>query len=105
MRNIRLTSLLAATLAISAISIAAPALAAGSPQAAPALAGGQVAAKHYQNCTALNRVYRHGVGKATAVDHVSGSSRPVTNFYVSGALYRANSGSDRDHDGIACEKL
>jgi len=63
------------------------------------------AAKHYANCTALNKVYPHGVGRVGARDHVSGSSRPVRNFYVSNALYSANSGSDRDKDGIACEKL
>lgn len=63
------------------------------------------AAKSYQNCTALNKVYPHGVGKWGAVDHVSGSTKKVTNFKHSNALYAANSGKDRDHDKIACEKL
>jgi hypothetical protein len=72
------------------------------------LAGhGQADAKYkdYKNCTALNKVYKHGVGKPGAKDHVSGHSKKVTNFYVSKGLYNANSGKDRDGDGIACEKL
>jgi hypothetical protein len=60
---------------------------------------------HYSNCTAMNRLYRHGVGKPGARDHVSGRARPVTNFYKNLALYNANKGRDRDGDGIACEKL
>ena len=42
----------------------------------------QAAAKHYANCTALNKQYRHGVGRSGAHDHVAGKSAPVTNFYV-----------------------
>ncbi|WP_375486179.1 excalibur calcium-binding domain-containing protein [uncultured Jatrophihabitans sp.] len=61
-------------------------------------------AKHYKNCTALNKAYKHGVGKVGARDHVSGHTKPVTTFKRSNALYNANRGSDRDHDGIACEK-
>ena len=49
----------------------------------------------------MHRVYPHGVGRAHAHDHTSG--RPVTNFYRNTALYTANSRSDRDKDGIACE--
>jgi hypothetical protein len=64
----------------------------------------EAAATHFKNCTALNRVYPHGVGKPGAVDHVRGSTKPVTNFYRSAALYAANSSMDRDHDGVACEK-
>ena len=61
-------------------------------------------AKEYKNCTALNKDYPHGVGRKNAVDKVSGSSRPVTNFKKSNALYTANKKSDRDGDKIACEK-
>jgi Excalibur calcium-binding domain len=57
----------------------------------------------FRNCTALNRVYRHGVGKYGARDHTR-SGDPVTNFKRSNSLYRQNSGLDRDKDGIACEK-
>ena len=62
----------------------------------------QGAAKTYKNCTALNKVYPHGVGRKGARDKTSG--KPVTNFKVSNSLYAANRGKDRDRDGIACEK-
>ena len=52
----------------------------------------------------MNKVYPHGVGRKGARDHVSGTSRPVTNFYVSTTIYNANTGRDRDKDGVACEK-
>ena len=64
-----------------------------------------VTPKHYKNCTALNKVYPHGVGRRHAHDHVSGSTQPVTNFKRSNTLYELNKGSDRDGDKIACEKL
>lgn len=57
----------------------------------------------YANCTALNKVYPHGVGKAkTAVDKTSGIK--VRNFTVDAKTYALNTKSDRDKDGIACEK-
>jgi hypothetical protein len=60
----------------------------------------------FKNCTAMNKVYPHGVGKTTARDHTSGD--PVTTFKKSTALYKKivghRSGLDRDHDGIACER-
>ena len=59
-------------------------------------------ARHFSNCTALNKVYPHGVGLTGAHDHTSGT--PVTNFARKPAVYRANTGSDRDGDHIACEK-
>lgn len=73
---------------------------AGSVVADPA----DAAAKKFKNCTALNKTYKHGVGKPGAKDKVSGSSKPVTNFKRSKALYKANKKMDRDKDGIACEK-
>ncbi len=68
-------------------------------------------AKSYKNCTALNKVYPHGVGRSGARDHTSSSKR-VTNFKVSTKVYNLNNGPrqgaqydlDRDNDGIACEK-
>jgi hypothetical protein len=67
----------------------------------------------YKTCTALNRVYAHGVGRPNARDKTSGEG--VTNFKRSNRLYRSNDGKgeappqeydlDRDDDGIACEKL
>ncbi|MBO1767927.1 excalibur calcium-binding domain-containing protein [Allobranchiibius sp. GilTou38] len=60
------------------------------------------APKTYANCTALNKVYKHGVGRKGAVDKTAG--KRVTNFTVNTAVYNKNTKSDRDHDGIACEK-
>src|SRR5262245_51345347 len=78
--------------------------------ASPASAGVERAtatAKTYKNCTLLNRVYPHGVGRVGARDRDSKGRPlpdPVTNFKRSNLLYRQNKGSDRDKDGIACEK-
>ena len=80
-------------------AIATAVLAAGILAAVPAPA---MAARSFRNCTAMHKVYPHGVGKRYAHDHTSGT--PVTNFYRSRALYRANNNLDRDKDGIACEK-
>ena len=85
-----------ATCVIAALSMAQP--------SAALARHGQLAARRFANCAALNRVYPHGVGRVRARDHVSGGGAPVTNFKRSNALYYANSGKDRDHDGIACEK-
>ena len=60
----------------------------------------------YKNCSALNRKYPHGLGRANARDKTSGDA--VTNFKRSTKLYKLamsyNRGLDRDKDGIACEK-
>lgn len=56
--------------------------------------------REYQNCTALHKVYPHGVGRKGAHDR---SSSPVRNFTVSTAVYNLNKKSDRDKDGVACE--
>ena len=64
-----------------------------------------IVVKRYDNCAALNRDHPHGVGRPGAVDHVSGSTEPVTNFLRHAGLYKANTGRDRDKDGIACEKV
>ncbi|CAB4943689.1 unannotated protein [freshwater metagenome] len=69
----------------------------------PAVSADAATPKKYKNCAALNRVYPHGVGKPRAHDKASGDR--VTNFRVSRTVYNANKGKDRDHDGIACEKL
>jgi len=76
-------------------------LVATGPMSAPLHAAGQ--AKTYKNCTALNKVYKHGVGKPGARDKTT-SRYKVTNFTRSTALYNANKSKDRDGDGIACEK-
>lgn len=67
-----------------------------------ALPAEAASAKHYSNCTALHKAYKHGVGKPGAKDKTS--SRRVTTFKKSSALYAANKGLDRDKDGIACEQ-
>ena len=56
----------------------------------------------FKNCTALNKQFHHGVGRPGATDETSGD--PVTNFKRSKAWYKKNTKSDRDKDGIACEK-
>ena len=81
------TALAASALLVAATALAAPA------QAKPA--------KHFQNCDAMHKVYPHGVGKPGAKDKTSGT--PVTTFKRSTPLYNANTASDRDKDGIACE--
>ncbi|MCW2613868.1 MAG: Excalibur calcium-binding domain protein [Frankiales bacterium] len=60
-------------------------------------------AQEYANCTELNADYPHGVGRPGAKDKTS-TGNPVTDFRVDQALYDANTKSDRDDDGIACEK-
>jgi hypothetical protein len=69
--------------------------------AAPAMSAPQ-ATRSFRNCTAMHRVYPHGVGRFGPRDHTSGTQ--VTNFKHSDRIYRANRGLDRDHDKIACEK-
>jgi hypothetical protein len=61
-------------------------------------------ATSYRNCTALNQVYPHGVGRSGAHDKVRGSTTPVSNFTRNTAVYNANTKSDRDKDGVACEQ-
>ena len=58
----------------------------------------------FANCTAMHLKYPHGVAKSGGVDMVSGKPRsPQPAYYVSTGLYNANSGMDRDKDGVACE--
>jgi len=57
----------------------------------------------FSNCTDMNQTYSHGVGRSGATDETSGD-QPVTKFKVSERIYGLNVGSDRDDDGIACEK-
>ncbi len=83
---------------------AAAAKAVPPPPAPAAPAPAAPTAQVFANCTDLHVVYPHGVGRPGAVDQVGGSTRPVTTFFVSEDLYNANSFSDRDGDGIACEK-
>jgi len=59
------------------------------------------AAKIFKNCTELNKVYPGGVALPGAVN--SGGMTKKEPKYDK-ALYEANRKSDRDKDGIACEK-
>ena len=65
------------------------------------------AAVSYVNCTAVQKTYPPGVGRATARDRVT-SGTPVTTWRRDTAAYdravRANGGLDRDRDAVACEK-
>ncbi len=61
----------------------------------------QAAAKVFKNCTELNKVYPGGVAMPGAVN--SGGVTKKEPKYDK-ALYNANKKSDRDKDGIACEK-
>jgi hypothetical protein len=87
-----------AMLACSAI------LSATSLIALPPLDADAAVAKKYQNCTALNKKYAHGVARPGARDKVRGKTRPVTGFAVNKAVYQRNTHLDRDKDGVACEK-
>jgi hypothetical protein len=55
----------------------------------------------FKNCTAVNKVYPHGIAKNFKVikraDGLTG--RPFVSF----KLYMANHTRDRDKDGVACE--
>lgn len=61
----------------------------------------QAAAKVFKNCTELNKVYPGGVALPGAVN--TGGATKLTPKYNK-KLYTANKKSDRDKDGIACEK-
>jgi hypothetical protein len=61
----------------------------------------QAAAKVFKNCTELNKVYPGGVALPGAMN--SGGTTKQEPVYNK-ALYLANKKSDRDKDGIACEK-
>lgn len=70
-----------------------------APKPAPAPAP---SAKKYVNCTAMRVDYKGGVARPGAVDHRASGHAQYAPFY-STSLYDANTGSDRDKDGIACE--
>ena len=59
------------------------------------------ATKTFKNCSDLNKVYKGGVALPGAVNH-GGSTRYQPKYNKS--LYMANKKSDRDNDGIACER-
>ena len=81
--------------AIAVIAVTSPLLVTTPAQAAPI-------PRDYVNCTALNKVYPHGVGLVGARDRTSG--RPITGFARAPKVYYLNDESDADRDRIACEK-
>jgi len=61
----------------------------------------QASVKVFKNCTELNKVYPGGVALPGAVN-AGGMTKLTPKFDKK--LYEANKKSDRDKDGIACEK-
>ena len=61
----------------------------------------QASAKVFKNCTELNKTYPGGVALPGAVNQ--GGMTKLTPTYNK-KIYVANKKSDRDKDGIACEK-
>ena len=59
------------------------------------------AVKKFKNCTELNKVYPGGVALPGAVN-AGGATKKEPKYDK--ALYTANKSTDRDKDGIACEK-
>jgi hypothetical protein len=70
-------------------------LIAGIPQSTYA------SAKTFKNCTELNKVYPGGVAKPGATNKGGAIKKEP---FIDAALYKANIKSDRDKDGIACER-
>jgi hypothetical protein len=58
--------------------------------------------KTYKNCTELNKDYKGGVAISSSTKNKGGKTKYKP--YVSKELYEANKKSDRDKDGIACER-
>ena len=65
------------------------------------MANANAAAKKFKNCTELNMKYPGGVAMPGAIN--KGGATKLEPKY-SKKLYKANKKSDRDKDGIACEK-
>ena len=67
----------------------------------PVASHANAAAKKFKNCTELNKIYPGGVALPGAVN-AGGVTKKEPKYDK--ALYTANKKSDRDSDGIACEK-
>jgi hypothetical protein len=66
----------------------------------PVSADASTTPKHYKNCTAVHKVYKHGIARAHYHEKGGGlKGKP----HVSTKLYNANKKMDRDKDGVACE--
>lgn len=84
-----------AAIVIAAIGMASPVDA--SKKCDPKKQKCPVTAIKYKNCTELLKAHSRGVARDAAAAGNSGAT-------VDAAIYKANAGSDRDKDGIACEK-
>lgn len=62
----------------------------------------RIQGQNLQNCTELNKDYKGGVAISSSTKNKGGKTKYKP--YVSKELYNANKKSDRDKDGIACEK-
>ena len=67
----------------------------------PIASHANAAAKKFKNCTELNKIYPGGVALPGAVN-AGGVTKKEPKYDK--ALYTANKKSDRDGDGIACER-
>jgi hypothetical protein len=67
----------------------------------PTTSSVNAAAKKFKNCTELNKVYPGGVALPGAVN-AGGATKKEPKYDK--ALYTSNKKSDRDGDGIACER-
>jgi hypothetical protein len=74
------------------------------PAPRPAPAPERPSAKEYANCTAMRLDYKGGVARPGAVDRRANGERAKYTPVYSGSLYNANTKSDRDKDGVACEQ-
>lgn len=70
--------------------------------APPAQAVGDLAAKKFSNCAALNKVYPGGVALSRSSVNRGGTVKYSPK--VSSTVYKENKSKDRDRDGIACER-
>ncbi|MFC7371406.1 excalibur calcium-binding domain-containing protein [Fictibacillus iocasae] len=61
-----------------------------------------VKVKSFKNCTELNKTYKGGVAISATTKNKGGKTKYKP--FASKPLYQANSKSDRDRDGIACER-
>lgn len=59
-------------------------------------------AKAFPNCSAVQKVYPHGIAKSTAAARTATGLKGTPK--ISASLYAANKSKDRDGDGVACEK-
>jgi hypothetical protein len=88
-----------------AVALCVVAMVVGVPISADAAAGA-TKPHSFKNCTAMHKVYKHGIAKSTAAWHNEkkhGNGLKGAKPKISSAWYALNKKSDRDKDGVACE--